>query len=144
MAAALARAGIAPERLTLEVTETGLVSDPLGTTAVLEAVRALGCQVAIDDFGTGHSSLSRLVDLPACVLKVDREFTRQLPGRTAAVAVVAAVLELGRQLDRTVVVEGVEDQPTLQSLRGLGVSYAQGYHLGRPVAPERIVELVGG
>ena len=136
LAAALPGSGIDAHRLTVEITETGLVTDPPAAAAGLAVLLERGCELAIDDFGTGYSSLSRLVDLPASTLKIDRSFTDHMAERPAAVAVVSAVLQLGRQLGRTVVVEGVEDAPTLQALRQLGCTHAQGYHLGRPQPPE--------
>ena len=81
------------------------------------------------------------MDLPAATWKIDRAFTADL-GRPAASAVVSAVLQLGRQLDRVVVVEGVEDATTLEALRRHGCTHAQGYHLGRPQTAEDIADLL--
>ncbi|GAB3682218.1 hypothetical protein GCM10028814_19350 [Angustibacter aerolatus] len=117
-----------PGRLTVEVTESDLFADVDAALQAVNAVRQLGCQVALDDFGVGHSSLSRLLELPADVLKVDRAFIRTVPGDPGAEAVLAAVLALGRDLARTVVVEGVETATTLHALRDAGVRYAQGYY----------------
>jgi EAL domain-containing protein (putative c-di-GMP-specific phosphodiesterase class I) len=102
------------------------------------SVRELGCDVAIDDFGVGYSTLSRLVRIPAAVLKVDQSFARDLLRNSEAKAVVSAVLLLGDSLDRTVVVEGVEDAATLVALKELGVTYAQGFHLGMPMPAEEL------
>ncbi|GMA87918.1 hypothetical protein GCM10025868_31680 [Angustibacter aerolatus] len=88
--------------------------------------------LAIDDFGTGHSSLSRLLEIPASTLKVDQSFSRGLPTRRDAAAIVSSVLLLGHNLRRTVVVEGVEDALTLETLHRLGATHVQGYHLARP------------
>ena len=142
LAAALEQTGVAPTRLTLEITETGLMTDPDAAGRALTALTALGCEVAIDDFGTGYSSLSRLVDLPAATWKIDRSFTADLAQRPAAAAVVSAVLQLGRQLERVVVVEGVEDETTVRALRELGCAHAQGYSLGRPQSAAQIVDLL--
>ncbi|GMA86680.1 hypothetical protein GCM10025868_19300 [Angustibacter aerolatus] len=117
-----------PGRLTVEVTESDLFADVDAALQAVNAVRRLGCQVALDDFGVGHSSLSRLLEPPADVLKVDRAFIRTVPGDPGAEAVLAAVLALGRDLARTVVVEGVETATTLHALRDAGVRYAQGYY----------------
>ncbi|HEU0102426.1 MAG TPA: EAL domain-containing protein [Mycobacteriales bacterium] len=143
LAAVLRDSGISPGRLTLEITETGLIADPGAALRALAALHELGCDVAIDDFGTGYSSLRRLVELPVATWKIDRSFTGQLTDGSAAAAVVSAVLHLGRQLDRTVVVEGVENDTTVQALRRLGCTHAQGYHLGRPQPAAQIIDLLG-
>ena len=125
--------GIDPDRITIEITESGLFTSPRDAQADLQALRDLGCHLAIDDFGSGYSSLSRLVDLPADTLKIDRSLTAAMADKPAANAVVAAVLRLGRDLDRTIIVEGIEDGATVEALRRLGGRYAQGYHLAGPL-----------
>jgi EAL domain-containing protein (putative c-di-GMP-specific phosphodiesterase class I) len=132
--------GLDPSRVTVEVTETGLFSDPHAARECLSAVVALGCGLALDDFGTGYSSLSRLLELPAATIKVDSSFTRTLPGGPAATAVVSSVLLLGRDLDRTVVVEGVETRAHLRALRDLGCRHAQGFLLGLPLPGPVVTE----
>ncbi|WP_298802295.1 sensor domain-containing phosphodiesterase [uncultured Pseudokineococcus sp.] len=132
--------GTAPGRLVLEVTETSLSGDVETTAATVRSLVALGCELAIDDFGTGYSSLRRLVDLPATCLKVDRSFTRDLRTSPAAAAVVTAAVQLGRTLQRTVVVEGVEDEGTLQALLALGATHLQGYHLTRPLPTDEVTD----
>ncbi len=126
------RAGIAPARLVLEITETGLMAEPQRAAGATERLRELGCELAIDDFGAGYSSLSRLVDLPAGILKIDQSFVRGLARNPESMAVVSAVLLLAHNLRKLVVAEGVEDEESLQLLRDLGCRYAQGFHLGRP------------
>ncbi|GAB3682359.1 putative bifunctional diguanylate cyclase/phosphodiesterase [Angustibacter aerolatus] len=124
--------GLQPGQLTLEITEGELLTEPAVTAAAVQALRDLGCELAIDDFGTGHSSLSRLLEIPASTLKVDQSFSRGLPTRRDAAAIVSSVLLLGHNLRRTVVVEGVEDALTLETLHRLGATHVQGYHLARP------------
>lgn len=131
LAATAAAVGINPDRLVLEITETGALHEP-GDGGTLEGLLRLGCELAIDDFGTGYSSLSRLARLPAGILKIDRSFVRDLHSGPEAAAVVSAVLLLAHNLRKTVVAEGVEDARTLTVLRDLGCEYAQGYHLARP------------
>ena len=140
----LQESGVEPGRLTLEITETGVISGRSAAGTALTHLQDLGCGLAIDDFGTGHSSLSRLARIPAGILKVDRSFTSDLLVDRAAGTVVSAVLLLGRDLGRTVVVEGVEDQPTLAALRGLGATHVQGFHLGRPLPPDEVTALLTG
>ena len=132
VASALGDAGLPAGRLTVEITETGVMSDRVAVGEALSGLCLLGCELAIDDFGAGQSSLSRLVRIPAGILKVDRSFTRDLTRDQGADTVIAAVLGLGRDLGRVVVVEGVEDAATLSRLRELGVTHVQGYHLARP------------
>ncbi|WNB87174.1 EAL domain-containing protein [Cellulomonas sp. ATA003] len=138
VARTVASYGLDPHRLTLEITESGVISHPEVTVAALEQIRALGVQLAIDDFGTGYSSLGRLLEIPAATLKVDQSFTRNLSGNRDAAAVVSAVLLLGHNLRRTVVVEGVENADTLQSLHELGCTHVQGYHLSVPQPPDAL------
>ena len=142
VADALEQAGLAPGRLTLEITETELFTEPVVAARAIEGLRRLGCELAIDDFGTGYSSLSRLIEIPAATLKVDQSFTQALFTRAEANAVVSSVLLLGQRLHRTVVMEGVEDADTLQALRELGVTHAQGYHLARPQPAEALAGLL--
>jgi diguanylate cyclase (GGDEF)-like protein len=136
--AALAAEAIEPERLVIEITETGILADPAAARTAMNGLRDLGCELAIDDFGTGYSSLSRLVQIPASSLKIDQSFTRRLSGSEDSIAVIASVLLLGHNLRRTVIVEGVEDADTLQILEELGCHYAQGYHLALPQSADEI------
>jgi diguanylate cyclase (GGDEF)-like protein len=137
LAAAAQTAGINPQRLVLEVTETGML-DTAHSADTLTALQHLGCQLAIDDFGTGYSSLSRLVQLPAHVLKIDQSFVRELHRDQQSVAVIAAVLTLAHNLRKTVIAEGVEDAASLHVLKDLGCDYAQGFHLGVPQPPDQL------
>ena len=137
---AAANAGVSPNRLVIEVTESGMLDNPESVSTALSRLLDLGCGVAIDDFGTGYSALSRLVELPADILKIDRSFVQSLSHREEAAAVIAAVLLLAHNLRKTVVAEGVEDADALATLAELGCSHAQGYHLGRPQSADRITQ----
>ncbi|HET8614515.1 MAG TPA: sensor domain-containing phosphodiesterase [Actinomycetales bacterium] len=128
----LADQGIAPQRLTIEITENGLFSKPQATARNLDELRDLGAELAIDDFGTGYSSLSRLVEIPARTLKVDQAFTHDLLAHAEARAVVTTVLLLGHNLRRTVVIEGVETGEQRQALLELGATHLQGNYLCAP------------
>jgi EAL domain-containing protein (putative c-di-GMP-specific phosphodiesterase class I) len=132
--------GLEAHRLTLEITESGMISHPEYTVSALDEIGRLGVQLAIDDFGTGYSSLGRLLEIPATTLKVDQSFTRDLSGNRDAAAVVSAVLLLGHNLRRTVVVEGVENAGTLEALQELGCTHVQGYHLSTPKHPDDLRE----
>jgi EAL domain-containing protein (putative c-di-GMP-specific phosphodiesterase class I) len=143
---ALARHGIPGSELTVEVTETAVLEDPVGAQKVVSAIRALGVEVAVDDFGTGHASISRLHDLAIDELKVDRSFVLRTDERSRAY--LAAIVRFGQSLGLRVVAEGVEDAHTLDFLRELGCDSVQGYHISRPLEAdafdqwvrERVVE----
>lgn len=135
---ALSSAGLAAQRLTLEITETVLLSDRTRGPAAVTALRALGCSVAIDDYGTGYSSLSYLQDLEVDEVKLDRAFVAPLMDNVRSAAIVSSTVTLAHALGMRVVAEGVEDAATLARLRGLGADLAQGFHPGRPVPVERL------
>ena len=132
VAAALDAAGLAPERLVVELTESALMDDVEAARAALVALQELGVRIAIDDFGTGFSSLSMLADLPVDVLKLDRSFVVAMSGSRSHTALVAGVVLLADRLGLPVVAEGIETAAELEALRDLGCTYAQGFHLGRP------------
>ena len=134
----LAQSTIAPSDLTLEITETHVMSDSVRTTHVLEELAALGIRLSIDDFGTGYSSLAYLQRLPVDEVKIDKSFVRALAVEGGADAIVRSVLDLARNLDLWVVAEGVEDGATAARLRSLGCDEAQGYHFARPMPAEAI------
>jgi diguanylate cyclase (GGDEF)-like protein len=125
----LEQAGIAPNRLELELTESLLMEDTEGNRAVLAAFAQLGVRLAIDDFGTGHSSLSYLRRLDVDTLKIDRSFVMQLPENPEDAAIATAVVALGKSLDIHVVAEGVETEAQARFLTGLGCHEMQGWLL---------------
>jgi EAL domain-containing protein (putative c-di-GMP-specific phosphodiesterase class I) len=106
------------------------------------ARRALGIAVAIDDYGTGYSSLAYLRDLAVDELKIDRSFVAELAGNDRDAAIVRSTIELAHALDVAVVAEGVEDSGALEVLAAMGCDRAQGYHLGRPTAPEALATVL--
>jgi len=134
--AALARSGVAPGRLVLEVTETTLMADPGLALAVAHDLTARGVQLSIDDYGTGYSSLAYLTDLPASELKLDRAFTLRVLGEPRTADVVEATVALAHRLGLRVVAEGVEDEETRRVLARLGADETQGYLHARPMPPE--------
>jgi len=125
----LARTGLAPERLTLELTESVVVDDVTAVSEVFTALRTLGVRIAVDDFGTGFSSLASLAELPVDALKLDRSFIAAMGEREA---LVAGVISLADRLGLPIVAEGIETAEQLAALRRLGCGYGQGFHLGRP------------
>ena len=142
VADALAAAGLAPDRLTLEITETLLVDEDRQVLAGLGEIAALGARLSVDDFGTGHSSLSRLHTFPIHELKIDKSFVIPLGTGESSGGLVAGIVALAHGIDLEVVAEGVESAEVYRQLQQLGCERAQGYHLGRPVPPEDIEALL--
>jgi diguanylate cyclase (GGDEF)-like protein len=129
--ATLARTGLRPDLLDLELTESMLMEDIGVAIDFMHKVRALGVRLSIDDFGTGYSSLAYLQTFPINHLKIDRSFVRQLPQSGTTIA--GAVIGLAHGFGLTVVAEGVEEQAQLEWLRQAGCDYVQGYLLARPL-----------
>jgi diguanylate cyclase (GGDEF)-like protein/PAS domain S-box-containing protein len=132
LAAALDVAGLSPELLLVEITETCLMRDAAASAATLARLKALGVRISIDDFGTGYSSFASLRSLPVDQLKIDRSFIDGLGVDERDEAVVAAIVQMGHMLDLEVLAEGVERAEQLEHLRSMGCDAAQGFHLGRP------------
>jgi diguanylate cyclase (GGDEF)-like protein len=133
LARMLATEGVAPRRLTLELTESSIMADPIRSEKVLAALGDLGVRVAIDDFGTGYSSLTRLKQLPIHAVKIDKSFVISMSVDEGDLAIVRSTIELARNLGHTVVAEGVENQVTWDTLTELGCDWAQGFYLARPM-----------
>jgi diguanylate cyclase (GGDEF)-like protein/PAS domain S-box-containing protein len=139
--AALRAAGVGPEALHLEITETAIIKDPKAAIATLTALRKLGVHVAIDDFGTGYSSLSYLQRLPVDRLKIDQTFIQGMQSSNADSAVVQAVIALAHALNIEVTAEGIEMEEQRSVLADLGCDYGQGYYLSRPLPPDALAEM---
>ncbi|MBX7186819.1 MAG: EAL domain-containing protein [Vicinamibacteria bacterium] len=134
VAQSLARHGLPPDALMLEVTESGVFGDATLAAEVCGALRATGVGLSVDDFGTGYSSLMHLKHLPFTELKVDRTFTKGLISNEHDAAIVRSIIDLGHELGRSIVAEGVESEAVLERLRARGCDLAQGFHIGRPLA----------
>jgi diguanylate cyclase (GGDEF)-like protein len=137
----IARAGIAPGKLTLEITESGVMTDPEAAIAVLWGLRRIGVRLSVDDFGTGYSSLAYLKRLPVDEVKLDKSFVLNMTGDADDAAIVRSTIELAHNLGLQLVAEGVEDQETLELLATLGCDLVQGYHLARPTPADQLVGL---
>jgi len=131
-------AGLPAERLCFEITETTLVADLGSAATALTRLHDRGVKVAIDDFGTRYASLSYITQLPIDMIKIDREFVREVDTNRQSDAVVGAITSLARTLNLRVTAEGVETQSQCDTLRRLGCDHGQGYLWGRPDAPESI------
>jgi diguanylate cyclase (GGDEF)-like protein len=125
----LTTASVAPSSLTLEITESSIMADPIRSIRVLSALSATGVQLAIDDFGTGYSSLSQLKQLPVDELKIDRSFIMDMVSDDDDATIVRSTIDLGHNLGLRLVAEGVEDRETWRRLGKLGCDVAQGYYL---------------
>jgi diguanylate cyclase (GGDEF)-like protein len=130
---ALARTGLEPRRLVLEITETLLMQDAARAVARLNALRELGVQLALDDFGTGYSSLSYLRSLPLDMLKIAKPFVDSLAIDARDEAFVRLMVELADDIGLRVVAEGIETSEQLAVLRGLGCELGQGFLFAAPV-----------
>lgn len=126
-------AGIAPQTITLEITESRLMEDFKSALDILTRLRLKRFHLSIDDFGTGHSSLTQLRDLPFDELKVDKSFVHGASTNPTTRAIYDASLKLAKQLDMVVVAEGVEDESDWKLLRDTGCDLAQGYFIGKPM-----------
>ncbi|MDB5895443.1 MAG: diguanylate cyclase, partial [Rhodoferax sp.] len=140
VAAVLAREGLAPELLELELTESILVKDAAEALARLESLAALGVTLSIDDFGTGYSSLAYLKKFPIHKLKIDRSFISGLPEDENDHAIVSAIIQMGRALKLTIIAEGVETVAQRAMLQHLQCDQFQGY-LCAPGLPAAELEL---
>ena len=132
---ALETAGLAGERLKLELTESAIIADPDRMSRVLLGLRGLGCTIAMDDFGTGFSNMASLQRLPIDILKIDRSFVTGLLSDRDKVAIVRAILGLAQALGMRTVAEGIEAPEVGQTLAALGCHYGQGYAYARPLEP---------
>jgi diguanylate cyclase (GGDEF)-like protein/PAS domain S-box-containing protein len=140
VAALLARWGIGPEWLELEVTESSMLANPTRAKAVLGELSDLGIRLSIDDFGTGYSSLSYLRQLPVDEIKIDRSFVMGMGDEADDAVIVRSTVDLGRNLGLDVVAEGVETAELWDRLRELGCNTAQGYFLSRPMPADQLAE----
>jgi EAL domain-containing protein (putative c-di-GMP-specific phosphodiesterase class I) len=144
VAAALAQTGIPPARLMLEVTEGVLIENPEAARSSLDDLRALGLKLALDDFGSGYSSLTYLQRLPFDKLKIDRGFVAALEHSANAGVIIQAVITLGRALNMSIVVEGIETEEQRTLVRLAGCDEMQGDLFGKPVPRDEIDRMLAG
>jgi EAL domain-containing protein (putative c-di-GMP-specific phosphodiesterase class I) len=139
--AILAETGLAPNRLEIEITEGVLIEDTERTLAILKELKTAGIHISLDDFGTGFSSLSYLQRFPFDKIKIDRSFIWAMEQNPDSMAIVRAVIALGRSLRITVTAEGVETPTQLAWLQHEDCDQAQGYLLGKPMSRTDIAKL---
>lgn len=138
----LAKYQLAPEALTLEITESTAMQNVEASLAILKQLEALGVRISIDDFGTGYSSLLYLKRMPASELKIDRGFVAGLVAGSEDAAIVSAIVALGETLKLSIVAEGVETDEQQALLTSLGCDLLQGFLLGRPMPAEALTEMI--
>lgn len=138
---ALAKSGIAPGRLELEITEAVLLADNQTTLDILHQLRDMGVRIAMDDFGTGYSSLSYLRSFPFDKIKIDGSFVSDLANQDGAAAIVEAVANLSRSLGMTTTAECVETEEQLEQVRAAGYTEMQGYLFSPPRRAADITEI---
>ncbi|MCU4675971.1 EAL domain-containing protein [Catenovulum sp. 2E275] len=137
----LAQYNVSPTRLIFELTESASLSNLSATQRMIERLTLLGCGFSIDDFGTGFSTFSYLKELPAQSVKIDGSFVKDMKTDPIDKALVKAIYDISKSLGKKSVAEFVEDKETLTMLAELGVDYAQGYFIARPVPIEQALAI---
>ena len=140
--AALDAAGIEPQQLVLEITESFLADETEEVLRCLQRVRALGVRLAVDDFGTGYSALSYLQRFPIDMLKIDRSFVEHARRAAPSLNLVRSIVQLGRSLHLDLVAEGIEEAEQAEELLAMGVTTGQGYYYAEPLGPDRFAALL--
>ena len=142
VATALSRSGLPHDLLTLEITESVVMSDTEATVQRFNALKRLGVGLAVDDFGTGYSSLNYLRRFPVDVLKIDRAFVRNIDSSTEDAALAHAILKLAQTFKLEAVAEGIERREQLDALVALGCRYGQGFYFAPPRGIDDLAPLV--
>ena len=142
VASILEETGLPACYLELEVTESIIMADTEEVAATLETLQAMGLQVSIDDFGTGYSSLAYLGRMAVNKLKIDQSFVRGIPDKQDARAITTTIIELAKNLELTVIAEGVETECQAEFLRSKGCDEMQGYLFSRPLPAQEVVQLI--
>jgi diguanylate cyclase (GGDEF)-like protein len=135
-------AGVRPDTMVLEMTETAMLLESTATEEKLGQLRSAGIGISVDDFGTGYSSLSYLQRFPVTILKIARDFVDVDNSDPEAWELASAIIALGRALRLTIIAEGVERKSQLGRLRALGCAFAQGFYFARPLDPGALQALL--
>jgi diguanylate cyclase (GGDEF)-like protein len=141
---AILKHGIAPDMLTLELTESGLMEASNDPSTEFAKLKRHGVQLSIDDFGTGYSSLSYLRRFPVDYLKIDRAFLREVPGHEQSCALFSAIVQLAHSLGLPAIAEGVQSEEQLAYVELAGVNLIQGFAVGMPLPEEEATLLLAG
>jgi EAL domain-containing protein (putative c-di-GMP-specific phosphodiesterase class I) len=138
----LAKTGLDPQYLELELTESIVMTDVTASLKVLHEIKSLGVKISVDDFGTGYSSLSYLKDLPLDTLKIDKSFTDDIILHTDKAPIVQTIIALAKNLNLKIVAEGVESYEQVLYLKNHGCDEMQGYYFSRPKLAHEIEPLL--
>ncbi len=136
----ISRSRIPANRICFEITETSAISNIDDALVFMAAVNGMGCRFALDDFGAGLSSFGYLKVLPVDYLKIDGSFVREVTTDEVSLSMVEAMCQIGRTMGLATIAEFVGDEETVGVLRGIGVDYVQGYHIGKPVPLQQITD----
>lgn len=139
---ALERSGLDAGRLELEITESLFLTDNAHNLEILHALRRLGVRISMDDFGTGYSSLSYLRSYPFDKIKVDRSFISSLSEQPANIAIIKAIVDLGKSMDMSITAEGIETEAQLEAVQAQGCTEVQGYLFSPPLPESAIGDLL--
>jgi EAL domain-containing protein (putative c-di-GMP-specific phosphodiesterase class I) len=142
VAALLARHGLEPRHLTLELTETAALAGSGESLEMITRLRELGVRISIDDYGTGLSTLEYLKKIPASEIKIDQSFVKGMVDNRSDRLMVPSTIELAHSLGRNVVAEGVEQRDTLDLLIEMHCDVAQGFAIGRPMSLESLAKRI--
>lgn len=134
----LVKWGMDPKLLTLEITESSMMTEPQRVEKVIGLLSELGVKMSIDDFGTGYSSLAYLCRFPAMEIKIDKSFITNMLRNTDNAVIVRSTIDMVHNIGRTVVAEGVEDEETMKFLQKLGCDFLQGFHISRPLSDDQL------
>lgn len=138
----LARTSFNPEQLEIEITESALMETGRDAIVIINSLRRLGVSIAIDDFGTGYSSLSYLKHYAIDKLKIDRSFVKDLPQNIGDREITSTIISMGRNMELSVLAEGVETKAQFELLKAQGCHYFQGYYFGKPQPPHTLNRLL--
>ncbi len=139
---ALAKSGLEPQYLDIEITETCVMERPEEAADILNALKSLGIQISLDDFGTGYSSLAILKRMPIDLLKIDQSFVRDITTDHSDAAITSAIIAMGHNLGLKVIAEGVEQLEQLHFLRNHACDRIQGYLISRPLSADNLAKLL--
>jgi len=138
----LAKYGVKPDQLWLEISEKTRLNDEAAAIPMLQSIRARGIRLCLDDFGTGYSTLRYLSQLPIDVIKIDRSLISDVDANLESRKIVQTVIGLANNLGLRLVAEGVETRAQLDFLKAAKCTYVQGYYFSEPLYHEQLLELL--
>ena len=130
---------VAPSQICFEITETAAIANLGSAIHFIKTLKARGCRFALDDFGSGLSSFAYLKTLPVDFLKIDGLFVKDIVDDAINLAMVKSINEIGQVMGKRTIAEFVENESTLEKLKEIGIDYAQGYGIGRPLPIDNMV-----